>query len=263
MEWSVVVAVHNDEAVLSSTLLRSPDLQKASKVLCQRGFPSVAAAYNAALRTCKEELLVFIHPDVYLPSGWYQAFRKSLEWLDHNNSRWGVLGLYGVGREGGHRGFLFSTGLGRFVGAAFSAPCEVRTLDEFAFILRRGSGLACDEGFPDQQNHFSATDLCLQGERRNMRSYVLPCFALHNSNHWRYPSLGFWRCYLHMRAKWRDVLPVVAPCATITACALPMLKTVVRSVVRWQLRNPRVVTRVSDPQTLYESLRHRMPPASG
>jgi hypothetical protein len=99
------------------------------------------------------------------------------------------------------------------------------------------------------------TDLCLQAEQRGLHSYILPCFALHNSNRWTHLPLGFWKCYLYMRKKWRDVLPVDAPYTRLTANCLPMVKNTLRGLLQRGQRGHRVVTRVPDPVVLYEQLR--------
>jgi hypothetical protein len=202
-----------------------------------------------------DDLLVFVHPDVYLPAGWSAAFQRSLDWLNRNDPQWGVLGLFGIARDGSPRGFAFSTGIGRFIGIPFVEPCEVRTVDEFVFAVRRSAGLTFDEKIPGAQSQLCATDLCLEAERRKLKSYVLACFALHNSNRWNYMPLRFWKCYLYVRNKWRAALPVYAPYAEITAGCLPMVKNTVRSVLRAGVRNHRAVTRVADPDALYERIK--------
>jgi hypothetical protein len=255
MDWSIVVSVHDDEAVLNSTLLRSPVIRGGRRVLCQRDYPSVAKAYNAALRDCPDDILVLVHPDVYLPVGWCAALERSLDWLNRHDPQWGVLGLFGIARSGSECGFTFSTGMGGFIGTPFGEPCEVRTVDEFVFVVRRSAGLTFDERIPGAQSQLCATDLCLEAERRKLRSYVLPCFALHNSNRWNYMPLGFWKCYLYVRHKWRTVLPIQVPYTHITAGCLPMVKNTVASVLRLQARKHRTVTRVPDPEALYEQVK--------
>jgi len=165
-----------------------------------------------------------------------------------------VAGMGGYTRNGSGRGFAYSTGIGGFIGVPFSEPCEVRTLDEFVFALRRSSGLTFDEKIPGAQSQLCTTDLCLQAERRGLRSYALTCFGLHNSNRWSDLPLNFWKCYLYIRKKWRDVLPVDVPDTRLTASWLPMIKNTVRGLLRLR-RGHRVVTRVVDPPALYEQLR--------
>jgi len=254
MDWSLAVSIGNDEEVLKSTLLRSPALQKARQVLCQRNFASVALAYNAAIRECPKDVLVFTHPDVYLPAGWPASLERSLDWLNRNDPQWGVAGLVGCTKDGAIRGFAFSTGQGAFIGRPLAAPCEVRTLDEFVFMLRPETGLNFDEAIPGPQCQLCTTDLCLQAAQANMRSYAMSCFALHNSNRWDFLPLRFWGPYLYMRKKWRRALPVQVPYTHITPGCLPMVKNTLRGFLQGGGRSHRVVTRVADPASFYEQL---------
>src|SRR4051794_2290337 len=114
MNWAIVVSVYKDETVLNSTLLKSPALKAASRVLCQRNYTRVIEAYNAALQECEEDIVVFVHPDVYLPASWPEALQRSLEWLSKEDPGWGVLGLVGLTKEGVTKGCIFSTGLNGF-----------------------------------------------------------------------------------------------------------------------------------------------------
>ena len=263
MDWSLAVSVYKDEAVLNSTLLRSPALQRAKQVLCQRDYPTVAAAYNAALRECAADVLVFAHPDVFLPEAWGDSLDRSLAWLNERDPQWGVAGVYGVCRDGSTRGFAYSTGLSRFLGAPFAEPSEIRTLDEFVFAVRRESGLEFDEKIPGAQSQLCTTDLCLQAEQRGLHSYALPCFVVHNSNTWTHLPLSFWKLYLYMRKKWRHVLPVTAPYSKLTVACLPMVANTVRGFIQGRGGVFRVATRVPDPAALYERLRRDVISAFG
>ena len=238
--------------------MRSPALKRAARVIVKSGFRSVATAYNAAICECPDEVLVFAHPDVYLPARWSMDFEESLAWLDRNDPNWGVLGLYGVNGEGAGRGFTYSTGIGGFVGVPISSPCVVRTLDEFVFVLRKRSGLTLDENIPGPQSQLCTTDVCLEAERQGLRSYVLPCFALHNSNRWSHLPLGFWRPYLFIRKKWRTALPIQVPYAFISAFCWPMLKSTLKLFVQRRFRSHRIATRVADPGSLYDQLRQNL-----
>jgi hypothetical protein len=251
--WSAVVAVHHDDTVLKSTLLRSPALAMPGRLMIQRGFKTVAAAYNAGLREVRSDVVLFVHPDVYLPDSWEDSLANSLRYLDKTDPNWGVAGLYGTRRDGAGRGFLYSTGRYGFVGTPFHCPEEVRTVDEFTFAIRRDSGLICDEKLPSDQFQLGATDLCLQAEKGGMKNYVIPCFSIHNANRWtRLPS--FWGCYLHIRSKWNDALPVDLPYATITRGCTSMFKSSLRNWM-YAKRSHRVHTRVDDPVALYQRLK--------
>src|SRR4051812_29330416 len=69
VDWSVISAVNN-ESVLRSCLLSSPDIRFASQVILQTGYNSAAAAYNAGIEKAKTDILVLVHQDVYLPARW-------------------------------------------------------------------------------------------------------------------------------------------------------------------------------------------------
>lgn len=255
MKYTIVVSVFEDEEVLSSTLLRSPFADRGSKIMCQRGFPTVSAAYNDAIRKCDDEYMVFVHPDVYFPYNWHGAFMRSLDWLQKNDPEWGILGLYGVAGDGKRLGFTFSTGRGSFLGVPFDKPKKVRTVDEFVFVLRKSSGFQFDENLPTAQNHLAATDLCILAESRGMNSYVLPCFAIHNSNRWSNLPLNFWKSYLYIRKKWRSRLPIEVPYVRITAGCMPMVISIFRFFLKIRTKDIRVNTRVSNPDELYKRLR--------
>lgn len=239
--------------MLEGTLLRSPALASARRIVCQRGFPSVAKAYNKALRESEDDLLLLVHPDVFLPEQWPAALDRSLAWLSENDPNWGVLGLYGVTDDAQNRGFAYSTGLGGFVGRPFSYPAPVSTVDEFAFLVRRETGLTFDERIPSAQFQLGATDLCLEARRRGFSCYAVPCFALHNSNGWSFLPWSFWPCYLYIRRKWRSELPVHAPYAQITRTCMPLVWQSARGMLR--RKTHRRNTRVDDPAGLYERLR--------
>ena len=263
MKYTIVVSVYKDEAVLEETLLGSPAIERASQVMVQRGFDSVALAYNAAMRESDDDCMVFVHPDVYLPRNWHDAFERSIEWLEVNDPEWGLLGLYGVAADGTRHGFIFSTGMGSFLGVPFATPKEIRTVDEFLFVLRRSSGLTFDEKLPTAQNHLAASDICMEAERRQMHSYVLPCFAVHNSNRWSFLPLNFWKSYLYIRRKWSESLPIEAPYTKVTRGCGPMFKSILGGFLQSRSDTLRGATRVRDPEALYRQLSRDMSLAFG
>src|SRR5579863_529809 len=92
---SLIVAV-NDDRVLESTLLASPAVNERFQIVVKRGFPSAASAYNAGLNEAEEEILVFVHQDVFLPLGWFVDLDRALARLERVDPNWGVLGVFGV-----------------------------------------------------------------------------------------------------------------------------------------------------------------------
>lgn len=248
MDWCLVSAV-TDEALVKSCLLRSPDVLSANKVICQRGFPNAGIAFNVAIEKVDSEYMIFSHQDVYLPPGWMTSLERAIVWLESHDPNWGVLGLVGVAQFGERLGYVYSTGLMRFVGWPMAQAMSVRVLDEIVLVLKRGSGIKFDKYLPGF--HLYGTDICLEAEARGMRNYVLPCFALHNSRGIKWFPLSFWKAYMYLRRKWRHLLPITTPCTTITVGCMPIFTNVIRTGFS-SIRGMNIPgCRVVDPERFY------------
>ncbi len=249
---SLAAAVNND-SVLQSNLLRSPDLSCFQSTHYQRGFASAAMAYNPILDAAISPVVVFLHQDVFLPRGCFNQLISSLCWLETHAPNWGVLGLYGCTHSNERHGFLYSTGLQRFVGAPIKHPQRVRTLDEVMLVVNTRHNLRFDESLPGF--HLYGTDICLQAERQGLENYVIPAFAIHNSNGYTRLPWDYWRTYLDLRRKWKPFLPVHTPCAEITKHALPLLNKILRDHINVVLNRTKPAgRRATDPVALYHSL---------
>ena len=246
------VIASNDEGVLASCLLASPELEPGLEVSVQRGAMSAAQAHNRGLAATNAEIVVFAHQDVFLPPGWLVSFHTALEWLQERDPQWGVVGVYGMTHYGEARGWAYSTGLGEVLGGAFSTPEPVRTLDELLLVVRRASGLRFDERLPGF--HMYGTDICLEAEQCGLRNYVVPCFTLHNSNGLRRLPWPFWRACLHVWRTRQNCLPVQSPCVSLTRTRFGLAKRALRSWLYASLRQQGVGRRVADPAALYARL---------
>ena len=80
MRYSIVCASVNEET-LQSCLLASPDIDK-HQVIVKRGYRSVCKAYNIATIECTEDLIIYVHEDVYLPEGFFNQLTESLKGLE-------------------------------------------------------------------------------------------------------------------------------------------------------------------------------------
>lgn len=170
--------------------------------------------------------------------------------MDESNPNWGVVGIYGITNSGLGVGYAYSTGLKRFVGAPLNHPIEVRTLDEIILIIRRSSGLRFDERLPGF--HLYGTDICLQAEKKGMRNYVIPCFALHNSNGIKFLPLDFWKAYLYLRRKWWHYLPIKTSCTYITKSCTPIFRNYIGRGWSTVKGKNTVGTRVENPERFYK-----------
>jgi len=246
--WSLVVAANNSQT-LNNNLLKSPDIKYAKEVVIVNSPSNASKGYNDGLSDCNSDLVVFAHQDVYLPKEWSFNLFKNIENLSKFDPNWAVAGVYGVTANRDGVGYVYSTGLKRFVGEPFRDPIQVRTIDEMIIVIRRSTGLKFDEKLPCF--HLYGTDICIEAEALGMRNYVLPCFALHNSRGIRYLPLSFWRAYLYLRTKWKRRLPVVTPCTSITKGCLPIFRHFGESFLKLTMQNKKLGTPVPDPSRFY------------
>jgi len=251
LKWSVIAAVNNQE-VLDSCLLRSPEVTKATDLIWQRGYASAAQAYNEAIDKATTDILVFAHQDVFLPAGWLSQLQKSLEWFAQNDPQWAVAGIWGVQRSGARCGNVYCTGLGKRLGTDFAPPVEVRTVDELLFVVRKSSGVRFDKNIPGY--HMYGTDICLEAQRRGLKTYAISAFCIHNTNGYGMLPWQFWKAYLLMRRKWKQALPIITPCAEITAWCGPMIRGNAVQAANLMLKRHQIGKRTTDPAQLYREL---------
>jgi hypothetical protein len=252
-EWTLVAAVNNDK-VLTQTLLASPAIDGHCQIVLKRGFPSAGQAYNAGLAEANNEVVVFAHQDVYLPSSWLGKVETALSVVESNDPNWGVLGVFGVSKSDNcsKQGHCYSTGLQRILGAPLERPIETRSLDELVLIVRRSSRLSFDEALPGF--HLYGTDICLSAESHRMRSYIISAFCVHNSNGIEYLPMEFWRAQVYLQRKWKERLPIETCCTTIKAGWLPTVWPIARAAADRVCGLRKVGRRCVDVQQLYSSL---------
>ena len=247
MNWSLITA-SNDAAVLKTCLASSPCVGHAHDFQVMRGFGCAGAAYNAGMRKAGAEVIVFAHQDVYLPCGWEEGLSKAVERLSDNDPDWGVLGVFGIARGLEPRGHIYCTGLQKVLGAPFDEPIECHSLDEVLLVIRRSSGLSFDAQLPGF--HLYGTDICLEAQRRGLRSYIVSAFCLHNTEGMKFLPWAFWRGYFYLRHKWRDKLPIKTPCTSITASAWPVASSILRNAYAHYIKRERAGRRLPNPAAL-------------
>ncbi len=250
-----VVAAVNDERVLDRNLMRSPDLvnEPNCQLLFKRGFRSAALAYNAALDEAEHDLVVFLHQDVYLPAGWLDGLRRSVEWLESSRPAWGVLGSFGSSRTAvGGLGQVYTTGKGLH-GNRLAAPSPAETLDEIVLVLRKSSHLRFDEGLP--HFHLYGSDICLQSRQRGLGTYAIPAFCVHNTNQLLTLPPEFYACYRYLKHKWSRELPIHTSSMTISRFDSELHKRRFEDALQRLRSHPRKPQlRADDPTELFAAL---------
>jgi glycosyltransferase involved in cell wall biosynthesis len=251
MKFTICSAV-NDNDVLQSCLLSSPDLSEAGEIIIQRGYASASQAYNAAIDSAQNDIIILVHQDIYLPRGWFQQLERAINNLAATGSEWGVLGVYGITSGGVYHGHLYCNAGEAALGRPFKDPVEVDSLDEVVLILRKSSGLRFDsamKGF-----HFYAADICLTARMQGLKNYAIPAFCFHNANGYGMFPRSFWEGYFYVRNKWKSALPLKTPCTEITRSLWPFFVGVVWRFC-WLKKSRRpLARRVKDPGALCESL---------
>ena len=247
---TIAVAV-NDMGVFRNNLGLSPDISNGGRnqVVIKEGFSSASHAYNTVLKEAENEIIVFVHQDVYLPEKWISGLRGWFSYLEKESINWGVLGCFGSRKsaEGG-LGRIYTTGLGLH-GRKITRPEPVETLDEIVLILRKSSGLMFDPALP--HFHLYGVDICMSARDKGMICYALPAFCIHNTNQLLDLPKEFYTCYRHIKNKWRRFLPIYASCTKISRFDGEVHFRKIRALFGKALRRKRVPKlRVKDPRTV-------------
>lgn len=247
---SIVAAVNNMN-VLKSNLLLSPELANGThhQLIIKHNYQSASLAYNSAIDEAENDLIIFIHQDIYLPETWFSDLERSLSYLKKNNIEWGVLGCSGCSKDAPFgMGRVYTTGLGVH-GTHILNPEPIETLDEIVLIIRRSSGLRFDSCLP--HFHLYGTDICLSAKTHGLSCYVIPAFCIHNTH--QIPGLPseYWTCYEYIKRKWRAFLPIYTTCSTISYFNKKKYRQYFSEVYRKLLRRPLMpVRRLEDPRTI-------------
>ena len=248
----------NDPQVLENNLLASPCFRSSHEwqVLQQKHFPSAAAAYNDSLQRSANDLIVFCHQDIFFPEAWLEELGRALSWLEANDPNWGVLGCIGMTADRRMVGEVYSSGLG-VIGKKLEVPTPVQTLDEIVLILKKSSGLRFNEDL--RHFHFYGADICLAAQARGMRSYAVPAFCLHNTQHNLILPKEFYDGYRCVKNRWKRELPIHTTCISITRSNLGLYqKRIHEAYHRYFRRNAVQRTRVGNVQRLVRQIREEM-----
>ncbi|WP_406030992.1 glycosyltransferase family protein [Nocardioides sp. NBC_00163] len=180
-----IVCVYNNPAVLESCLATSvkagPGASPQTEVIpvdnVSNAFASAGAALNHGARMARNEVVVFVHQDVYLHS--LPALEAAAATLLADQAI-GVLGAVGVD----HRGEVIGAVRDRVVplGRSTSVPVDVDSLDEVLFMVTRSQVLRepLSES-PDLAWHAYAVEYCLRMRASGRRAAAVDVPLTHNS----------------------------------------------------------------------------------
>ena len=247
--YTLAIAVNNIE-ILEKNLYLSPDVQRVHKhqILVKKNFPSASIAYNSAIDEAENEIIIFIHQDIYLPENWLSDLRQSLLYLKEKQINWGVLGCFGSTQAEVGIGRLCDTPWGTH-GRKINNPEPVETLDEIILVIRKSSGLRFDPLLP--HFHLYGTDLCMSAKNNGMTNFAFQGFCVHNTNQLLSLPKEFYDCYRYIKKKWAKYLPITTSCIKISCFDKEMYLREIRKFAGIALGRKRLpALRVDDPRTL-------------
>jgi hypothetical protein len=206
-----IICASNCERTLQSNLLQSPYIHN-HQLIIKRGYKCVARAYNEAIKEAKNDIMVFVHQDVYLPWKFFLSLSISIQELGMIN--WGIIGPAGRNLLGEYYGHILDRG--KLWGSPENLPAPVQTLDELLLVGKKSGAfkrLAFDEQIPN--HHLFGSDICLQAKDAGFENYAINTFLHHNS------TLGSdlpenWKdSARYIKEKWTSVLPIYSTCEII------------------------------------------------
>jgi hypothetical protein len=173
------------------------------------GHTRPCVAYNEAVKKCVEDIIIFVHQDVYLPWDFFPNLTVSIGKLCYAD--WGVLGVAGV------LGAMYSYNVldrGYLLLSNDIKPMFVETLDELLLVMKKSTceKITFDENIPN--HHLFGADICLQTMQHMMRNYVVDAYCEHNSTLVSLPP-EYSIAEEYMRKKWRFLLPIHTTCSII------------------------------------------------
>lgn len=211
------VVACNDDEVIERNLLSSEIFRNKVSIHVERGAPSAAIAYNRGLDATTEPIVVFVHQDVWLPTGWDL---RLFDALDSINDDWALVAPFGMSRDGRHVGDVWSTSVGRRVGSPVNHFEPVVSVDELLFVLRRSSGVRFDESLPNW--HFYGTEIVQSVLKRGRGAYVANLPVVHNDRFKGKLGNGFNDGYHFIRRKWKGSLPIRTSILWVTESGLSL-----------------------------------------
>ncbi|WP_268760279.1 MULTISPECIES: glycosyltransferase [Micrococcaceae] len=174
-------------------------------------FPSAGAALNHGARLAANDVVVFVHQDVFLHS--LVALEAAAGLLMRDTST-GIAGATGVTRDGRQLGLIRDRVV--FSGEPLSGLTDVDTLDEVLFMARRQQILRHPLAeVRDLSWHAYAVEYCVRMRSLGLRVSAAPIPLTHNSLSTNVDLLA--EAHDWIAKAYPEQLPVVTTCGTVQA----------------------------------------------
>ena len=199
--------------VFDKNLSISPPLKKIHNnellVINDFSLEKPCVSLNKAIDNSKNDIMVFVQADVYLPEHWDSKLHEIINNInDGGNSNWCVLGIFGISKDNEYAGHLYSNGLQKELGKN-NPPVEAIAIDETLFVVNKKTGVRFDDNFP--YLYLYGNDLLLTASGLGCKNYVICNFLVHNSLTRLRDHNNSLKSVEYFRRKWKNKLPFNAP----------------------------------------------------
>ncbi|WP_071798249.1 hypothetical protein [Natronohydrobacter thiooxidans] len=208
-----LICASNNAGILGDNLARSPLLESLPLSVIE-GAASAAKAYAQGMSETSEDILIFLHHDIYLPPGWDALLRARIAEVAARDPDWALIGAYGVDDHARGWGPVWSSSLGQIVGHVALSPQPVQSFDELLIVMRRSAGLTWDTDLPGW--HLYGTDIVTQARAKGLGAYACALPLIHNDGYKDNLDQGFGAAYAYLQRKWADRLPLRSPIIKIS-----------------------------------------------
>jgi hypothetical protein len=205
MTFSIVCCTHNLQ-ILNENLLRSPNIKDHQLIISEHS-KCITKTYNESASKADNEIVIFVHHDVYLPEDFFKELKENLNEIEDD---WGVIGVAGKTINGNDAGFVCDRGN---IFGEKKGPIEVQTLDEL-LLIKKKDYIQFDEKIPSI-HHLFGTDICLQYNELGKKNYAISAFCKHNSMYNNKIPESWYRSEEYIKKKWSKLLPIETTCKLI------------------------------------------------
>ena len=215
---------------------------------------SAPAALNQGRKKAMGKIIVFCHQDVIFPQKWTEKLFEQISIVGKTHKKWGVLGTFGVAKNGMFAGHIIAAGVPFNCGPL---PAEVQSLDEHCLIIRKDSGLEFDEnlvGF-----HLYGADICLEAMTKELTNFAIDACVEHLSPGGKLDQ-SFYDAMNRLYIKWRNKN---SPLSVVeTTCKICRLRPCLRGKVAYEIarfirkRRRKKVRKLLKAGQNFRSLRH-------
>jgi len=179
------ICVCNDFEELKYNLLASPIVQSNIHewiIIDNNKNIGICQLYNDAYDKAKNDILLFVHQDIYLPQEWEKTFFNSLTELEKKDNKWGVISSVGVVMKTHKNHIANRFMVGHYNDPSDSVftdglPTEIIAPDEQWIGIRKSRNIRFDKKLPGF--HCYGIDISLTARKAGYKTYAIDCFVWH------------------------------------------------------------------------------------